>query len=281
MLNIFSSLSDSETLSADEIVDQLESGAQFTDEQPEVVSLFGRDHRTRHANTFLLQALAWNRLVAADKLLDLDVEKIALNTKDFWPTGSNTPLLLAAKIDAVNIISKLVALGASLNEQDYREYTALHYACMLRSDPAIRILLSAGASTRLRDVFGNQPIDYYQTDITLADLAYPYGLSPENSDLLAEVADTTENYYATQNKSYSVLRWFVPHVIVNHGWGKDYLLNDTEANSPFRTLYDCAEWYLQNRQAVYRAQFYEAMLKCFCLSRPLVNKAIMEQLTPA
>lgn len=227
----------------------------------------------KHGNTPLLCALAWNRLEAAAALLRMDSNKIALNIKDNWPTCRNTPLVLAAKINATAVIAQLLAAGAAVNTKDYRDFTALHYACLYRNEEAIKILLANGARLDMEDAFGKLPLQYYLREITTADLRYTYGRSLDNPAYLHHVPDFDDQFYATKTKCYSSLRWYIAHVIVNGKLGLDVQIDG-------RSLYDWASACLARREPVDHAHVYEAMLACFCAARPLAQDEITLCLTP-
>ncbi|MBX3709110.1 MAG: ankyrin repeat domain-containing protein [Gammaproteobacteria bacterium] len=252
-------------IGANELVDKLEDELPLENQW----LIFNKDHCTRHHNTYLLQALAWNRQKAALKLLELDKNKEALNLKDDWPTCLNSPLILAAKINAGYIVQKLITLGANLNEQDYRGFTALHYACILRNDAVIKSLLAAKANLQMIDAFGKSPYDYYDMEICETDLQYRYGKAGE---YLNHIPDRDNHYFATKKKCLSALRWYIAHIMVNGGWG-------TESDVDKVSLYDYAKHCLKIREPVYHAEVYEGMMRCFCNNRPSKDKALMHQLS--
>jgi hypothetical protein len=259
------------------LIDKLE---KMKDDQMEalrqIIKTFGAT-KEKHRNTYLLHALAWNRLQAAKRLLALDEDKIALNLKDEWSTCSNTPLILAAKINATETMGRLIASGAKVNKQDYRGFTALHYACLLRNEEAIRMLIDANANIHFKDAFGNLPIDYYQMPIVAADLAYRYGGSPHQPGFLNAVPDKNKRYFATRKRPLSALRWFVPHIIVNHVLNKNGGANEAKNENP---LYHAAFISLKRRTPIYRADIYEAMMNYFCDHRPAINQALSNELMP-
>lgn len=227
---------------------------------------FGVDMLSFHKNTPLLYALAWNRLKAAERLLLLDTQNIALNLKDGFPSCLNTPLILAAKTHATTLLELLVAKGARLDEQDYRGFTALHYACMHRDEKAIEVLLKANANRHLRDAFGRLPYDYYVMTITEADLAYRYGLDPINPTSIKACYDKAQDYAATQKKCLSALRWYVHFIMVNRP-----AMNDQR---------DLAQWHIDRQMPVYHAVAYSNMMRAYVLGRPDNNLAIEGQLYP-
>ena len=258
-------------LSINEAIDELENNKSLSDsERIRLIGTFGREKNNKHGNNYVLQALAWNKLYAAKILLELDKDKIALNMQDEWPTCLNTPLILAAKINAADVVAKLITLGADLDRQDYRGYTALHYACLLRNDAMITMLLDAGASTHLRDAFGKLPLDYYRMTINKEDLLYRYG---KEDGFLKHVPDMDNHYFSSRKKCLSALRWYIAHIIVNNQLGKDIKVNH-------RFIYDLACKHLTIREPVYHAAEYDTMMQCFCDHRPLLDLNLMQKLRP-
>ena len=248
------------------LIDQLEKGEKIE------VDSFGPLNE-KHGNTYLLCALAWNRLRAAKTLLQLDKNKIALNQKDSWPTCRNTPLILAAKINAAEMVGQLIEAGARTDEQDHRGFTALHYACIYRNEEAIRKLLDAGASLNLQDAFGKLPLQYYLREITPDDLAYRYGLSETDATRLNPYPDCNDAYYATYNKCYSSLRWYIAHVLVNTKIDQDV--------GEGAKLQAYARASLNRRSPVDHAALYTAMLASFCAARPMIVRELAKQLKPS
>ncbi len=252
-------------------IDALENGTDDARALKELGS-FAENSQHQKKNTPLLAAIAWNRLVAARKLIHYDKEKIALNKKDCWPTCRNTPLVLAAKIRASEIIKLLIDAGALLNTQDYRGFTALHYACLLRDEESIKLLLRAGADLFLRDVFHKTPFDYYMMEITLDDLTYRYG---KNEGMLQFVPDDGVNYFATKKIYFSALRWFVPHIIVNQL--SSLAFDEQKMQSEFENIYELAKNYIKDRKPVESADDYMKVMFSFCQMRPAINAALSAQ----
>ncbi len=229
---------------------------------------FGRDQRSRHHNTYLLLALAWNQQKAASRLLMLDTEKAALNLADEWPTCLNTPLILAAKIHATNLVQQLIQLGAEVDHQDYRGYTALHYACLLRDEASIVCLLEAGASTHIKNAFGHLPADYYAMTIVPADLRYRYGSQDE---MLIHVADSNNRYFATEKKCLSAFRWYIAHIIVNMNLGHDVQWQG-------HPVYKWAGILLTRQSPVFDADLYVLMMQLYCDNRPVLHRVLHDRL---
>lgn len=252
------------------IIDKLENATEATSNLK-----FDTLPQTKHGNTFLLQALAWNRLTAAKKIINADIKKTSLDKKDSWPTCRNTPLILAAKINATKTIQQLIDLEVNLDEQDYRGFTALHYACMLRNNDIIEKLLQAKAETSLRDAFGNTPLDYYKMEILESDLHYRYGAQDDGS--LNPKGDFDNSYFGTKKPCFSALRWYLAHIVTNNELGKNnFLFVDKQVKS----IYDLAKSFLSHRKAVTQKIIYNRMIDCFCDNRrniPL-NPTIIDQL---
>lgn len=235
-----------------------------------LIPSFDRQYITRHKNTYLLLALAWNYLNAAKILIALDVKKISLNLTDLWPTCLNTPLILSAKIHATDIACQLIDAGALLDCQDYRGFTALHYACLMRNEILIKKLLEKGAATYLRNAFSQLPADCYQMNITPDDLVYRYGVE---NDWLVKVPDCNEHYFATKKKCLSAFRWFIPHIMVNMGIGKDVFINRF-------SLYNIAKYLLNDMNLVESPLCYQKMMLTFCQHRSAMHADLLTLLQP-
>lgn len=271
MHSYFGRQSTNSSLTLDEFVDLLQRQELDLEQVRAHIISFARDGRSRHHNTYLLLALAWNKLRAANRLLNLDTEHVAINLADEWPTCQNTPLILAAKINADTILKQLIDGGADLDRQDYRGYTALHYACLYRNDAAITMLLDAGASVYLRDAFDKLPQDYYAMMITPDDLIYRYG---ENGGELRCVSDNNNHYFASKNKSLSALRWYIAHWIENAACGDDIVVKGY-------TLLKWAQKSLKVRLPIDDAIVYEAMMRLFCERRPRIDEIVLSRLQDA
>lgn len=268
MFSFFGRQSTKTPLSLIQLINLLQQAEVNLEQARAEITSFARDARSQHHNTLLLLALAWNHLRAASRLLDLDTHRVALNLADGWPTCQNTPLILAAKINAESIIQQLVACRADLDRQDYRGYTALHYASLYRNSAAITRLLDAGASAYVRDAFGKLPQDYYAMQIKPADLCYRYG---EAGGELFSVSDDNNYYFATKNKKFSALRWYIAHWVVNTGYGSDIIIND-------HSLLAWAQYALKIRSPIYNATLYKAMMKLFCDRRPSLDADLLSRL---
>lgn len=245
-----------------------------------LITKFDTDRHTLHQNTYLLQALAWNRHRAARLLLDLDIDKIALNIKDGFPSCRNTPLILAAKTGAQDMVRELVWLGARLDEQDYRGFTALHYACLLRDSVMIKTLIEADADAAIKNELGHLPMDYYQLELTADDVAYRYGRSGSSPALfLQQVYDFDKNYCGTNKPCVSAWRWFVAHIIQNQKIGQDVSVAFTETSKPY-SVYQWACYFVKNRDCVCNARIFAAMMQCLLQSRPALNQEMVVLFKP-
>ncbi|GAB6098679.1 hypothetical protein JCM16358_05580 [Halanaerocella petrolearia] len=76
--------------------------------------------------------------------------------------GEVTPLMVAARYNQeVEIIERLLELGANINSRGPRGRTALIYAAQYNKNPeVINLLLDYGANPKLQDQIGNLAIDY-------------------------------------------------------------------------------------------------------------------------
>lgn len=267
MFSFFNSQDKNPSYTADQVVDILEKD-QAT--QNHFLNYFGKDHHTRHHNTYLLQAIAWNRRNAAIQLIKLDKNGISLNLKDDWPTCKNSPIILAAKINATDVIQQLLFAGVNVNEQDYRGFSALHYACLYRNENAIKLLINANANLQLTDAFCNKPFDYYCMEFSEKDLQYRYGYK---NGYLNPIPDKDNHYFSTKKKCLSSFRWYITHIIVNNDLGKTDTIKSI-------SLYAYAKQCLQNREPIYDAAFYKGMMTCFIDNRPQYNMQLSAHLTP-
>jgi ankyrin repeat protein len=232
-----------------------------------------------HKNTYLLEAISRNYLTAAKKLLEWDIHKEHLNLQDSFITCKNTPLILAAKTHANSILRELIILNAELNTQDYRGFTALHYACLYRNEEAIGLLLNAGARIDLMTQnFGSKwccfynkkdlyALSFYQMKITFSDLKYAYG--QETEERLKHQCDNSLNYYGTRKKQLSALVWFIGHIILNKN--TDMQLSTDEKN----------EIQTQGLSThIKNAALYDKLMQGFCDSRTEIQPETLTRLDP-
>ena len=91
-------------------------------------------------------------------------------------TRRNRPLLLKWLIDR----------GANVDHQDRNGYCALHYVAQEKSAKITEMLLNAGASTELRDVYGNTPLwtaaFNARGDLSVVRLLAEHGASFDNTN---------------------------------------------------------------------------------------------------
>jgi uncharacterized protein len=69
-----------------------------------------------------------------------------------------TPLHYAAANGDVAVVTKLLAQGSDLNQQDDNGWSPLHFAAQAVSAPITELLLSAGANIDAKDIHGNTPL---------------------------------------------------------------------------------------------------------------------------
>ena len=97
-----------------------------------------------------------------------------------------TPLIWAAFHNRPQLIQWLVNRGANVDHQDRNGYCALHYVAQEKHVGIARILLAAGASTELRDVYGNTPLwtasFEARGEFSMVELLVRHGASFENKN---------------------------------------------------------------------------------------------------
>lgn len=71
---------------------------------------------------------------------------------------ARTPLIWAAAYNHLELLHWLISHSANIDHQDRIGYCALHFAAQNRHTEFARVLLQAGASTELRDIYGNTPL---------------------------------------------------------------------------------------------------------------------------
>ncbi|CAH1795635.1 unnamed protein product, partial [Owenia fusiformis] len=87
----------------------------------------------------------------------LSREHIDVNSKDL--TTGQTPLMLFARDGDISFLERTIDLGASLDEVDLTEKTALMYACMPRHQcDSVEELLDAGANVNINDQNGRNAL---------------------------------------------------------------------------------------------------------------------------
>jgi ankyrin repeat protein len=75
------------------------------------------------------------------------------------PDGENcTPLIWASFHNRPTLLQWLLDRGANVDHQDRNGYCALHYVAQEKLGSIAEMLLNAGASTEVRDVYGNTPL---------------------------------------------------------------------------------------------------------------------------
>lgn len=251
---------------------------------------WGRLPVEKHGNSYLLYAIAWGQTKAALRIIEKS-HGASVDLQDSYVASKSSALILACKTDAAEVAQRLIECGADVNLQDYRGYTALHYAYMMRNTTLVKLLLSHQADSSLEDVHNKEP-SFYEGEIYAEQLAYPYGYFKAER-CLQIAADWGDNYQGTMDVRYSALRWFLPHIIVNNNWGKDIKIRADEnmsyfymyipgnakkkAIQPYKTssLYGWAKHHLYIREPVMDARLYQMMLDCLIKNRnnrPLFSK---------
>ena len=98
-----------------------------------------------------------------------------------------TPLIWASFHNRPQLLQWLIDRGGNVDHQDRNGYCALHYVAQEKHDNIARLLLAAGASTELRDVYGNTPLwtatfEARSGDFGVVQLLVDYGASSENKN---------------------------------------------------------------------------------------------------
>ncbi len=78
---------------------------------------------------------------------------------DEWSRNGETPLHVAAWVDAGRAVERLLAWGANPNARTPYGWTPLHYAASANARRAFEALLAGGADAGARDVNGDTPAD--------------------------------------------------------------------------------------------------------------------------
>lgn len=104
--------------------------------------------------------------------------------------GEQTPLHLAAELDAVDCIKVLLSHGANLNAQDGQMLTPLLAACAGNCQHASKALMEAGASLTIADEEENAPLHWlsHHDAVELAKLALQKGAQIDALNALSETA---------------------------------------------------------------------------------------------
>ncbi len=103
------------------------------------------------------------------------------------PDGENcTPLIWASFHNRPKLLQWLIDRGANVDHQDRNGYCALHYVAQEKLRNIAELLLDAGASTELRDVYGNTPLwtaaFNAHGDLSVVELLAEHGASFENTN---------------------------------------------------------------------------------------------------
>lgn len=111
---------------------------------------------------------------------------IAVHGVDIVDGEACTPLIWAAIHNRPELLSWLIKNGANVDHQERNGYCALHYIAQEKHVTIADLLLQAGASTELRDVYGNTPrwTASFEAhgDIGIVELLVNHGASFENTN---------------------------------------------------------------------------------------------------
>jgi len=92
---------------------------------------------------------------------------VEINTQGF---GGDTPLKVAVVRQDLIAVTDLLIAGANPNIQGEDDCTPLHHAAGSDSEAIVRLLLGYGASTQIRDRYGNTPIEYASSNQGILNL---------------------------------------------------------------------------------------------------------------
>lgn len=189
-------------------------------------------------NTPLLAAVLRDNNIIARRLIELDSEKKSLNIASNCYMANNPPLVLALKRGNYEVAKSLIIAGANVNGKGFRGFTPLHWACILRFNDIIELLLMHGADPQIKNAFGRQPLDYYLSDISADDLSFSrtFAQRPDSAeDYIEEISydrkdvtfvtlpdatyhkEPARDYFATKVPDYSDLYWHIEGILNNLG----------------------------------------------------------------
>ncbi|MEI8382606.1 MAG: ankyrin repeat domain-containing protein, partial [Planctomycetota bacterium] len=114
-------------------------------------------------------------------------EKLVASTSVDVPDGENcTPLIWASFHNRPALFQWLIDRGANIDHQNRNGYCALHYVAQEKLPSIAEMLLNAGASTELRDAFGNTPLwtaaFNARGDLSVVKLLAEHGASFDNTN---------------------------------------------------------------------------------------------------
>ncbi len=195
------------------------------------------------SNTPLLGAIVHDDTSIAAKFIDLDSEKKSLNICSETYMSSNSPLVLALKRGNFEIAKKLILAGADVNIPGFRRFTPLHWACIMRANDIIQLLLEHGANPQVKNAFGRLPLEYYIADISFDELQFSPSIALiRGRDISMDDIDYNshgvvfsfgtghrefmKHCFATKVPDYSDLYWHLGGFLKNQGF-EDLLVSTT------------------------------------------------------
>jgi hypothetical protein len=192
-------------------------------------------------NTPLHKAVLENNLEEVKKLLSDDKESKSVNITSLL----NTPLLLALKLGNAEIAKQILAkseeLKLDINLTDARGLTALDWACMLRDDEVIKMILLSSNLTLSQKSYApalyNQPVN--------ASLFKDYldGIdkkSDKEKVIAAEFAEKGHvTLYIPWQETYSDFKYFMKDICVNMGFMKEASFPEEKEMSSHLWFFNC------------------------------------------
>ncbi|XP_058064051.1 26S proteasome non-ATPase regulatory subunit 10-like [Anopheles bellator] len=101
--------------------------------------------------------LHWAAMAGQETLVD-NLLRQHPNQYDAEDDSKITPLILAAQGGHLNIVTKLVARGANINQRNARGHSALQYACSKGYIEIAEFLLDTGADVNILDHLNETPL---------------------------------------------------------------------------------------------------------------------------
>jgi hypothetical protein len=140
----------------------------------------------------------------------------------------------------------LIDAGANVNGQGYRGFTPLHWACILRFNDIIELLLAKGANPHIENAFGRKPLEYYISDIAAEDISFSLscaqipGQNIEMDDIAYNSKDVifvsaqetsdrhkepSKHNFSTKMSDYSDLYWHIDGILNNLGLNHNIVIS--------------------------------------------------------
>lgn len=124
-----------------------------------------------------------------------------LDAREIVALGGATPVMLALQLKHYDVAELVAAAGANVNVRNTLDgSTALHDACRAGDALAVKMLLTYGADTGVRDARGNNA-SYHASVAGARDISLIAGMPPAVTPAAEEIAAAM----ALRREQYSVL----------------------------------------------------------------------------